>query len=193
MDRTTERASAENTEGAMTPFQYLLTMLSEECAEITQAASKTMRFGLSSHHPDKPKETNEVHLLEEYYQLQTVMELLQENEYVAKPDPVWVQQVKGEKVRKIDHYMGVSRSKKTLAGNGDAAEKKYILISGSNMDDHVSMQSYPSLEQARAVMKYRFDTVVQDARYDNAGMEITHAFACSQDIMHHWDIFEIGL
>ena len=39
----------------MNTTEYLLTCLTEECAEIQQLCAKAQRFGLDSHHPDDPE------------------------------------------------------------------------------------------------------------------------------------------
>lgn len=39
----------------MNTTDYLLTCLSEECAEIQQICAKAQRFGLKSYHPDDPE------------------------------------------------------------------------------------------------------------------------------------------
>ena len=41
-------------------IEYLLTCLSEECAEIQQLCAKAQRFGLDSYHPDDPEERKNV-------------------------------------------------------------------------------------------------------------------------------------
>lgn len=60
----------------MTKGENLLVTLSEECAEIQQAVSKSLRFGLENYNPVTPKLTNEKDIMTEYYQLITVMEML---------------------------------------------------------------------------------------------------------------------
>ena len=49
-------------------------ILQEECAEVTQAISKCLRFGIDNYKPGKPK-TNREHLAEEIGDLIAMIEL----------------------------------------------------------------------------------------------------------------------
>ena len=60
----------------MNNIENLYIVASEECAEMQQCISKILRFGESNHHPDRPNDTNAIELLTEYYQLQSVMEMI---------------------------------------------------------------------------------------------------------------------
>lgn len=52
----------------------------EECGKITQYCSKSIKYGLFSHHPNKSK-TNGEEILIKYYRLQAIIEKLQ-NDHV---------------------------------------------------------------------------------------------------------------
>ncbi|MGX7025029.1 hypothetical protein [Vagococcus hydrophili] len=98
----------------MNEEEYLLVCLMEEASEIAQAAAKSIRFGLDDTHPDRPKETNEQDLLTEFYQLLTVMELLQENGQIKKLSTADIQKIKVKKKAKLIEYMNYSKDKGKL-------------------------------------------------------------------------------
>jgi NTP pyrophosphatase (non-canonical NTP hydrolase) len=52
----------------------IMLILQEECAEVTQAISKCLRFGIDNFKPGKPK-TNREHLAEELGDLQAMIDL----------------------------------------------------------------------------------------------------------------------
>ena len=52
----------------------IMYILQEECAEVTQAISKCLRFGIDNYKPGKPK-TNREHLAEELGDLQAMIDL----------------------------------------------------------------------------------------------------------------------
>jgi len=91
----------------LTKQQYLLTCLAEECAEVAQMCSKSMRFGL-----DETKqglnETNAERLFVEFVDLCTVMGLIIDG-YCDKLDTsekrmVELQEKKLEKIKKYLDY-----------------------------------------------------------------------------------------
>ena len=53
----------------MQESENLYVVAMEECAELQQALSKGLRFGMYNHHPDRPYQTNAQEVLQEYYQL----------------------------------------------------------------------------------------------------------------------------
>ena len=61
----------------MTKTEYLLTCLAEECAEVSKAAIKALRFGLDGSHPDTPMTTNAMALLDELTDLATIVQMLE--------------------------------------------------------------------------------------------------------------------
>ena len=52
----------------------IMYILQEECAEVTQAISKCLSFGIDNYKPGKPK-TNREHLAEELGDLQAMIDL----------------------------------------------------------------------------------------------------------------------
>jgi len=55
----------------------LLNITLEECAEVVQSISKIFRFGMDGTHPDRPLETNKMHLEEEIGDLLCMIQLLE--------------------------------------------------------------------------------------------------------------------
>lgn len=93
----------------MTKREYLYTVLMEECAEVSQAASKVMRFGEQGYNPAaRPLKYNSQSLLEEYCHLAAAIEMLQESGYLplhllSEQDLI---QAKKDKVnRYLDEYL----------------------------------------------------------------------------------------
>lgn len=64
----------------MTYNEYLLTKLSEECAELAQAASKLNLFGIYSYNPFDPlKVTNQDNLKNEFNDVLATIDMLMES------------------------------------------------------------------------------------------------------------------
>lgn len=89
----------------MTREEHLLTVLNEEAVEIAQAVDKALRFGLQNHHPDRPRETNELEILTEYYQLQGVMDMLVAEDIIKDLDPQAVHDIKAAKGIAVRKYL----------------------------------------------------------------------------------------
>ena len=89
--------------------EYLLTCLSEECAEIQQICAKAQRFGLDSHHPDDPEMRQNIHKLKvEINDLFGVLEWL---ESMGHWDGrVEDKQLVLKKITKLGTMMEISRS-----------------------------------------------------------------------------------
>lgn len=83
----------------MTDEQHLLTILAEECAELAQQASKTIRFGMENIKPGKDKR-NRTLLKEELSDLVAITDLLH-----IVPDHYLVT----AKQKKIKEMMSLSR------------------------------------------------------------------------------------
>lgn len=88
--------------------ENLLITVSEECAEIQQAVSKSLRFGLDNHHPTRMK-SNAEEVLIEYYQLSAMIELLQENNTLPRFGTNNIAAIKREKVNTVKKYLGLSK------------------------------------------------------------------------------------
>jgi NTP pyrophosphatase (non-canonical NTP hydrolase) len=79
----------------MNKTEEIMFILQEECAEVTQAISKCLRFGIDNYKPGKPK-TNREHLAEEIGDLIAMIELCYDNDIVD------ILQVKEAQHRKFD-------------------------------------------------------------------------------------------
>lgn len=98
----------------MTRNEHLLTVVAEEAGEITQATTKIMRFGLDNYNPFKPEENNEDSLLTEFYQLQGMIEHLQEIGYLKTLSQEEIQKIKDSKILKVYHYMEEAKRAGTI-------------------------------------------------------------------------------
>ena len=78
----------------------IMYILQEECAEVTQAISKCLRFGIDNYKPGKPK-TNREHLAEEIGDLIAMIELCYENDIV---DPLQVKEAQHRKFDKLKKW-----------------------------------------------------------------------------------------
>lgn len=95
----------------MNKTEYLLTCLTEECAEVQQSVSKALRFGLEDT-CNNTKEPPSDRIVEEYVHIIAVMELLEEAG-VLKKDPDIITAIKKKK-DKVLHFMKYSKERKTL-------------------------------------------------------------------------------
>ncbi len=91
----------------MTKREYLYTVLSEEAAEVAQAAAKILRFGETTYNPaDEQKKTNEMALVEEYTHLQAVILMLSKEGYLPTlDDEEWRIKCGSKKMNKVKYYM----------------------------------------------------------------------------------------
>jgi len=88
----------------MNRVEYLFTVLSEECAEVTQASSKILRFGLANHHRGNDS-SNDNRLVEEFYDIMAVFEMLQADGILPVWDKLDVDLQKKHKKDKVEKYM----------------------------------------------------------------------------------------
>lgn len=107
----------------MNETEHLLTVLTEECAEVAQRACKAVRFGLSEIQPGQ-QEDNRRRLERELADLQAVADLL--GLCVRDED-------KAAKIEKLKKYMGYSREIGTLRDSNDAAPRREC-ICGTTVD-----------------------------------------------------------
>ena len=83
--------------------EELLTVLQEECAEVTQAISKIFRFGEENYHPkDRKKVTNYDHFIMELGDIMGVIKLLAEDGHI---DEEKLMKAAEDKVKKLDKFM----------------------------------------------------------------------------------------
>ena len=98
----------------MNKTEYLLTCLSEECAEISQRASKAIRFGLAEKQVGQEMD-NASRLCEEVVDLLCVLELVDKHcpelRNANDFDPDKCREVK---LAKLEKYMAYSRAQGTL-------------------------------------------------------------------------------
>ncbi len=93
----------------MTKNENLLVTLSEECAEVQQAVSKALRFGLDKCNPLTPEISNEMDIMIECYQLVTVMEMLIEAGVLHELDRTDVSAIKKGKRDNVKRFQDISR------------------------------------------------------------------------------------
>lgn len=98
----------------MKQFENILVTVSEECAEIAQATSKALRFGLENYHPDNPDVTNADDILYEYIQLSALIELLQKDGKLPTWEKFTVDTIKRNKINNVEKYQRVSLDCGTL-------------------------------------------------------------------------------
>lgn len=91
--------------------EYLLWLISEECNEVGQRASKAARFALSEVQPGQPL-SNAERIVQEWYDLSAVMEMIFDEELLAE----WpnAREVIEAKKAKIEKFMGYSQTCGTL-------------------------------------------------------------------------------
>lgn len=89
--------------------EYLLTCLSEECAEAQQLVSKSLRFGLDSHYPqDNERVENYKKLKQEINDIYTIVAML-ENEGVFGTNSVYDVDIVHSKHAKVKQFMEISK------------------------------------------------------------------------------------
>lgn len=100
----------------MNYIENLLCCVGEECGEIQQAISKVARFGPKStkytkgcnsnnqNHNDKYFNTNADNVLEEFYQLAAIIEMLQDERILPRYHRDDIIDIKRRKKNKVDFY-----------------------------------------------------------------------------------------
>ena len=91
----------------MTITDHLLVLLAEEAGEVTQAATKALRFGLNDFNP-KTEIINKDNIIFEFNDLLAVMELLNDNNSI---ETVIDRGLIEQKKLKISKYMEQSKEK----------------------------------------------------------------------------------
>lgn len=94
----------------MKEIENLCVVAMEECAELQQALSKSMRFGFSNYNPETPQKSNAMDILNEYYQLVGVMEMLIDSGYVGHFSEKEIEYVKSRKRCKVSDFRELSIS-----------------------------------------------------------------------------------
>lgn len=96
----------------MTRKEHLLTILSEECAEVSQRASKALRFGVSEVQPEQPL-NNAQRIVEEFNDLFAVVEMLK-NEGVLNEKELITRESIDAKQQKVEKFLKLSLRQGTL-------------------------------------------------------------------------------
>ena len=94
----------------MTEQEHLLTCLMEECAEVQQAVSKAIRFGLNDSYKDHGN--NKERIEDELCDLGGVLELLYARKILSMPDDHVTRLT--AKTRKVLRYMDYARERGVL-------------------------------------------------------------------------------
>ena len=95
----------------MTKIENLLLVSMEEAAELQQNISKAMRFGMHTYCEEyQHKVDNESELLLEFYQLQAMIEHMQDIGILKKIPKEDIEKIKSNKLEKVYKYMDVSKS-----------------------------------------------------------------------------------
>lgn len=94
----------------MTKNENLLVTLMEECAELQQAVSKALRFGMDGSRPGSPERNNEHDIMVEYYQLVAVMEMLNNDNVLHKFSAADKALVKIQKKINVVRHQEISES-----------------------------------------------------------------------------------
>jgi len=93
----------------MTKNEYLMTVAMEECAEIQQAISKSLRFGLDNCHPNDSSITNGDQIVIEFAQLWGVITMLGEAGVLPHFSATSLGEIARAKKGKVAKYMELSR------------------------------------------------------------------------------------
>ncbi len=97
----------------MTRQEHLLTILSEECAEVIQRVDKALRFGLDEKEP-KQNLTNSERIIAEFHDILAVIEMLRDERCLGRKTITKVLVAIKLKQRKIEKYLRYSNKCGTL-------------------------------------------------------------------------------
>jgi hypothetical protein len=97
----------------MTRTEHLLTILGEECVEVSQRVSKALRFSLEEKQPGL-QDNNAERILSEFYEAVAMVELLQKEGKL----PIWdhdaIVKYKEFKLKRVEVYLLHSKNVGTL-------------------------------------------------------------------------------
>lgn len=98
----------------MNKMENLLTTAGEECAEIQQAISKSLRFGIDNYNPCSPNQSNADDIMIEFYQLCATIEYLQNCKHLPIFTKEKVLIIKNNKIDNIKRFQALSKEIGTL-------------------------------------------------------------------------------
>lgn len=88
--------------------ERMLVEVMEESSEIIQACSKSIRFGLDSHHPSKTINHDD-EILTEFYHLQAIIEQLQRDKILPTYSEDSINYIKKGKIRRMKKHMNLNK------------------------------------------------------------------------------------
>ena len=89
----------------MNSEEYLLIVAMEESAELAQKISKGLRFGMDNYHPDDINQMpNAYRIIDEFYQLQSVIRRLQETGTLPSVSGDMASNPWSDKTNKVERY-----------------------------------------------------------------------------------------
>lgn len=95
----------------MTSNENLLVTAMEECNELSMAISKALRFGMENYCVENDSITdNNFRILEEYIQLNTVMDMLLDRKILKPVSDTVYTAIRLDKEKKVDKYQEYSKS-----------------------------------------------------------------------------------
>lgn len=100
----------------MKQYENILVTVSEECAEIQQAVSKALRFGLENHHPNTPEITNADDIIHEFYQLYALIDHLQGYGFLPTLTDEDIKNILSDKIKQVAIWQKVSYDAGILKG-----------------------------------------------------------------------------
>ena len=94
----------------MNNIENISIVVMEECAELQQAISKSLRFGYNESNPLNPETNNAKDILTEFYQLQAMMEMLISEAHLSNCLTLEEEfAIKNEKMNKFLEYQKISK------------------------------------------------------------------------------------
>ena len=97
----------------MTRKEHLLTILSEECAEVIQRVDKALRFGMNEKEPEQGL-TNSERITDEYHDIIAITRMLRNEGYLKRLDQYNAVKKIEDKIRKVEKYLKYSKKCGTL-------------------------------------------------------------------------------
>lgn len=158
----------------MNKTEHLLTCLAEECAEVQQAVSKALRFGLHDGHPQKGI-TNAEDIAHEFIDVIAVMEMLVDTEVIKLPANRLIRTE--QKKQRVDEYMLYAERRGTLKSDKPEGDQREYMF-------NVEIEG-----KTNAV----FDTADQAVRYAMSYVYMTPTwFQQAVDMLNQGQVFRYG-